>query len=1621
MNVQPIIDSAINANVTTVAINEATKIFRAAVKCSIKVTENLSIKQRQLLIATTDLPLVFTPSKRNLSDHAIIAALRCIIREAYEQCFKIKHTTMSTLMVGATGRELGMYWENPNIHYYFYGKEAKDYVRIVRPIIDDIVNRLKIKTNLGTKQHVKLKTYNTLSGLLQDASTLTGTYCSLTPTKANQLVFEDTIYNFNKESLIDLFDKTEASVGFGYALMPYELIFSDMPQNLLYHYYEHDECCTTMATLTWRHGCSNGYTHKKSNWSTLLLNPIIKGEKFSLIVQLEKFVGPMCYFQIIRTRNSERIARTIELPDNMKFVKILDIYNNFNAERCVLARKKYISVHQQEFYDCVSYLSACDPQTLNITNTVAYVRRRRGGISLSGSELLKAWHLSESHEYTFALTCMLYTMFEVFKTKFAINSVLNSERGFANWLREHFNAALSRTVDRIMTYLFGAKLKDSLVIYPEHNGCIHQYERIGKCVWFENHSQAAINADLYVTMEPPEDKVMCEFCDKYIKKPQLALCSYKQDSTHNWCLTQEDITNLGITLSSNETDNDVMTKIKTKAREQLPHVGFEYQTKVHYICGGPGTGKSQIVRAMADKADLIVGPFRRLKADYMNTDKGDLYYKTQHTALSERNRERIFVDEFSSYPYELLAALVYLTGAKEVFLCGDHRQCKVLEQLNEGVYIGDRIDLDSIDKHELLMNFRNPSDIVARLNATFGYKMVTENKVTDSLEILDAIKDADQISQLMEDNKCSRLFFSNAGSKLYQNSEEFTIRKYQGATCKSTIVFTDGTVPQLMTIEALQIVAISRHMEKCYIVDDGSSASRVLIEKLKITPEFREHIQQFLKFPDTQTKGLQLGLNEEVYVEPIVKPTYDSYKAITMIMPVITVDPDVKALNEYHRNVISSKFKRARTNIALLFPISHTGKPVRLSQTYYAIGPGYGLQFSAKGIWQELAVVSKRYDGYRTRFDFNSSAYEQVTDMVDEYFFECKQKIKVNLNDEYILNDMVTKFLMDARTKHYYSKVSRTLLDWLDINVIRFNLKSAFKPLNTDKGLNLYKVGQGISGWSVYLSSMFCMAFRFIQYIDQLTNRDDENSVVITDNGLDEIEFFTEVQEAYKRTFKYNEPVQNGTTDAVEFDSMQNEFTQNIEYQYLIKLGVNVDFLNIYFQFRSNSPIVGKFFKSTLGYEKASGEPGTLLNNGIVSKVISNYIIRGDGPKLCLYKGDDHNKIQMNLRIDEQRRKWIKQQCDIDFKLWVRPEGEFCGLLVTKENIVPNIMRRVIKLTGARWKDHDHFVEYQQSLRDYVKLIQQCGVNKCIAAVMKTYNITYENSMIVYDLILSFSHISASQWASIVVRRTDNLYVPTSEDGGRNINVKDDVDPSSRRYNLLDELEPEVTGGDISSMMRKLSKAVTGEDYDHNNCVANYSVEEYLCRVDHNCPRSFGIECDICKNYSMVVVNNHAIRKHNILYDESDNSSEDESEKPKEKKIKKKIKEEEGIDHLNPENDNYSSPDISMSDLYPEDDEDEEVQGIKVNKPNKTKVVTWNMNGLDNDEVKNELLLETQKVVKEENKLNNVNENIDITVTGTTTHDATVIAVTDNKIELQVLDDKADPVENDIFNIDLET
>lgn len=1408
-SVQQILDVATSANATTLGTGEAAKNFRTAFEASVKCRIQLKAEDRNYLSRIIQFPIVFTNEQVVTHDHPILAALREIARDVYEKCFKISKTNVRTLVVGAAAREIKKYYHNPFIHYYVHGKENKDYDRTIRTALGAIAKTIKAKAH---KKNTKVflpkpedvdtsiirpvfKRYKDFESVMKDWNDTNKLPCTIHPNlvEAEVLLFEDSLYNFDYKMICDTFKQTNANVAYGYMLLPMELLYPEMPENRLYRFNvvknspipgDNDNTdfigrgnFATVAELTFRNGYSNGYRHKLSNWKTLLASPAYSWNGVNIAIEIMHRAGPMVVFKIYRCHHPESIVRTIELTENESYVKLLDLYGSMNHRTCKLDNPlKYFSVKESEFWEGMNYISRIDEKSWSIQNVMLYVCRRAGGMSLQSKEFVGPWDLPKSKYYQFSVAVYLQAMITNNKVNFATDEAARNTAGqrVAAFFRAMAKAVCFPIVECIEA-LFAERLTDKVVLFPQ-GGCsmTQRMNIMPRDIKFESQQ-----ATLAMDFANEDNTTRCPFCN-FMHTPinddpestpagkQKFVCDYKIDSNHTFELSTQQINDILVKLMDDDDDAPGLAGVKQKAKELFPKAAFQHTCRVELIIGGPGTGKSYTIRSMADITSLILAPFTKLKPDYMDVKSVDgnidLVFKTQHRAMSETGHSVIFVDEFTSFPYEFLAAAAYLNKCEVIYLVGDERQTR-LQEPTEGMYIGNHIKLGELSTHEMTENFRNPQDVVDILNAQFGYKMNCQSRIKHSIQIIGPK------SKLPTEGDMVKMAFSHASAENNVQDKKATVRSNQGGTFTNALLYctaADGALPMM---DSMAIVSISRAKEKLYIYVDGSDVSRNYISKLGISLDWVNVLETHSPLTNEQFKVIVVAQHPET-----LNKTFDSFHAweksgkdahllADTFAPHLVTDTEMASLNEVQSQVVADNFRTAKVNPdELANPVNIRGHPEKNEDSFYSLGPGYGLNYTGKLPFQELGVIVERYDTVKRTFPFDADRKKLAEDMVDYYISECKVSVPIDkiLND-FVMQDKQDEFLRVAIQKKYPQRFRGEGEGYA--KTIHFFLKSTLKVINSMKDFKLEKPGQGISAWSAEANSEYCLMWRFLQYLDLATDRKDSQVAVLSDQGLEESAFLEEVMNVTAALHGSNlSIIKNGITDQEKFDSNQDENTQYLEWYYWYKLGVNAKFLDVFYDSRRNYTIYGRYAVAKPKYEKTSGGPETLVNNGVVAKVTSNWVIRGKGPMVVMSKGDDFNKSQLDLHIDETAMAQLKTWSPLRFTVKISDNGEFCGYLVTSSGLIPNPIRRVWKIMGCRWRNYKHFCEYQKSLRDYVRMIKSVGKMKCIVGCMMTYKVTTQEAEAAIEYIESVSHLSEEQWKQQVKFHVVRPSIPVQND-----------------------------------------------------------------------------------------------------------------------------------------------------------------------------------------------------------------------------------------------------------------
>lgn len=1290
-------------------------------------------------------------------------------------------------------------------------------------------------------------------------------------------------------------------------------------------------------------GHSNGYTHRKSSWSLLLRKTVLtaSGYDFALSCEITSRIGPMITFRMNRVSATTSVVRYLAVPKHLKFVRVLNLMALLRESKRTrsmirVQNYEYFSVRQEEWLDAVNYAASLDEKSSTIQNLIVYIRRRMGGASLVSKELIPAWSLLDVHVIPLAQTVFYYVKSVRDSISEADDTIMRDK---GSWWRRLLDilvrpiAIIAKCVSLLWSWMYSHGILERLVLTPEmgvwqDSGAIvlTRTKDNREYVLDEGHidlngddsdidtddNPNVMKDDKSSSVEEEEDthNIYCDLCSALAGKlgEQSMICDHKEPTYHDFSLTEKQLTDLKMKLFDTDKDPEGLAKVKRTCREHLPVAAFSHKARVHYIAGGPGTGKSYIIRLLAGRDDCVLAPFSKLKGDYEKVDtsdgfKVDLNFKTPHRAVGEAGHRVLLVDEFGAYPYELLAAAVNNCAAEVVYLVGDIKQTKIREP-TEGLCTINHIDFDNVQTHTLQKNFRNPPDAVEVCNRFYGYDMVGVSGREEGYYI-------DDIGNIKDyGNGHSIITYTEMAGTLLDFEEKNTVRKNQGGTFDKVALVLTSADKNLMAVDELAIVALTRHREECVFLHDGSDVARGFLTRLGlldvnklmaltgksfgemgrhkceslIKPEinkktesnrivlktgkksetkevgtnpekvkddevtvfkavgitdlerYANHVEagryedfdycrldqldqigkptEVLPVGKTSRSGkIALSLNsediatnehivsqltgailnskemviisdespivenflqrynfgrgfadhvsnfigdihtdaiikpqKEATVEPVMKMVHPGYDAYLLVKEELSAGPleyELGYLNQEASNVINDSFSGGTLDTSIICPTNIRGHPVKQEKVVWKLSVGPSMQYYSTDHFQMMQCMQARYLIKAADMAFSVTGLKLAQDIGNRFANECLDTDFSVFQHEDIQTVVNNAYGMMV-TKNYEKQVDMTD-GGTKARTCRFDLKEIDKAI---KGpFDLYKAGQGISAWSKEAHTFFCLGFRTM---NQALIRGLKKNVIY-DNGMSEEETMQQVGAILSDT---PEVAVNAVIDAAACDSGQNRFTMAIERTIYERLGISKLFLDWYFSFREKYKLDSGFIKASVEYVKTSGEPGTLLGNTVLMMALMNSILRGDGPFAMVGKGDDGLKRQANMHYEESLVKLVGRNCPLQFKVDINVPVQFCGYALSGNQLVPCVLRKLIKCASHGFRDYEHFTEYQTSLRDWmIRLhrLREDGVN--VLGVNRTIYDVEEGVVESWlESIDSLSHINKSQFYGVARR-----------------------------------------------------------------------------------------------------------------------------------------------------------------------------------------------------------------------------------------------------------------------------
>jgi len=846
LDVQEITNTSAAVNAVALGNTEALRSYKRSVEGSLVLEGAFTKAQELAIMHEAGVPIFFSGGTTVVSDHTVLHALRKLIRQQHERLNAVAATTVPTLVIGSAMREINLYAACEHVKHYIHGAETKDYGRTVRPMLSAIAKKVRAgtsKTKPGSANKLEkpgVKIYRSLCEIADSLAKLESWHdrflCKPEDIKPNfeRLVFED-IYDLAPADYRTLFLSSGANEGVGYGFYPDELLFPDCAP--CKHYAYSYDPITMKSSVAYRFGVSNGYRHDHAKWASFLRNPVMVFPEFKLVFEITSRIGPFMTYSITKmpVDVADPVVRRFELRENRQFVRVLDVRASVNTAGFV-SNKRTFAVLQDEWDAAVNWTLSLDPKSVTFANIVSQVRRIAGGVSLVNKELTKAWELPKSRYADFSLAVLIYAKKIIADSSKLERVAEDSPKSTFSLLKATFSLPFS-VFENAAHFALRSNIVDHVVEYPV--GYVETRQALPMS------SLRALADPAYRTTISPDGElgtIHCETCealDGQLGKQKIRCAHAENDKLHVLAFSEDERNKVLNELRSDDMDAAGLAKIKKRVIDRVPKQDAHTEVRIHYIEGGPGTGKSYIIRKLADDdSDCVYLPFNKLMSDYAEFEDGGRRRKlrcaTVHRGLELPACEKLFVDEFTALDWVYIKMVAINTGCTDLYLVGDVKQTRIQDP-TEGTYVGNVVNMDTLPTHTLLVNFRNPGHDIALLNAHHGYDMEHgSSKLESGISVLH-VDDYRPTPGPM-----AKMFFTHAAAKKYADldenttKEKYTVRAYQGSTVDDALLYLCEADSAVMQVHGMDIVALSRHKKTLTIVHDGSAVAVGWLERYGI-------------------------------------------------------------------------------------------------------------------------------------------------------------------------------------------------------------------------------------------------------------------------------------------------------------------------------------------------------------------------------------------------------------------------------------------------------------------------------------------------------------------------------------------------------------------------------------------------------------------------------------------------------------------------------------------------------------------------------------------------------------------------------------------------------------------
>nr|QWC36503.1 polyprotein [Bemisia tabaci beny-like virus 3] len=652
--------------------------------------------------------------------------------------------------------------------------------------------------------------------------------------------------------------------------------------------------------LIWKGGFDVGYNHKWNSWRRWITTRRISAEDgFCIDWTVHERIGEMYLLRFYRSSGSSDITYSMQLPADKTTVMVADVQSAWSPVTKTLGDMEYFPVLAKNWYQLYNWAMAEPADSLDFSVMLTTLNRIRGGLSLNSNVLVEAMRIQDTEAVKVALACLL----EVLRIKGVIGDINNVKENLIAYKTniEMLLRSLATTAATICTaglivpaafllkWMFDANPAYVFVKETTPPNIVTVRAKRGT-MSPRTILESSIASHVFEVKSETFDTA-CSMC-KYqnaglfssgdVNEGQQFVCHTKKKKPVQLIeVSSSEMVDIVAFLTSaqeHHLSSEPITKaIKATKRilESNPN-GISREVEVDFITGGPGTGKSVVIRelaAMYEDSGLLVHvvvPFDALRQEYYNAKMlrapdRTFTATTPFHALAAGASDVLIVDEATAVSWQLIYALLIKHGPKHLILVGDKSQTKLNAAQGEGLDIlSYNLNWETIPTHEMIWNYRLDAWRVKFLNKTYGYSMRTRrlDDIPPTVMTIEQYKEAVANTSLVIGRELVFSHSSSEGTFGYvsnaakiSNIENHSVRTAQGMTYDNVAVSYSLADTNVASAHGMLCVAISRARYKTVFVVHTASDEHITLLKQKLCIDTEEKIAEIsaMDYPNVES------------------------------------------------------------------------------------------------------------------------------------------------------------------------------------------------------------------------------------------------------------------------------------------------------------------------------------------------------------------------------------------------------------------------------------------------------------------------------------------------------------------------------------------------------------------------------------------------------------------------------------------------------------------------------------------------------------------------------------------------------------------------------------------------